>query len=32
MAGGTNKLSDTALRKMNGRESPETAFTLTVMG
>lgn len=26
MAGGTNKLSDTALRKMNGRESPGDSF------
>ncbi|WP_324029524.1 tyrosine-type recombinase/integrase [Pantoea sp. JZ2] len=26
MAGGTNKLSDTALRKMNGRESPADNF------
>jgi len=26
MAGGTNKLSDTSLRKMNGRESPGDSF------
>jgi hypothetical protein len=32
MAGGTNKLSDTSLRKMLGRESPGDSFMLMAMG
>ena len=32
MAGGTNKLSDTSLRKMLEEKAPETASMLMAMG